>query len=82
MALAGDPVALRLRLDRIIPSPQRPTGGELPAITSPHDAADIAAALAKAVPAGYLTPNEVAEVASVVRRFERRVVALLASALV
>ena len=67
MALAGDPVALRLCLDRIYPARKdRPVRFALPPITSARDAADIAAAVAEAVAAGDLTPNEAAEFAKVI----------------
>jgi hypothetical protein len=53
MALGCDPVALRLCLDRIYP-PRKdcPVTFALPPITIARDAADIAAAVAKAVAAG------------------------------
>src|SRR5712671_4175877 len=57
MALAGDPVALRLCMDRIYPARKdRPVTFALPPITGARDAADLMAAITKAVAAGQVTP--------------------------
>jgi hypothetical protein len=67
MALAGDTVALKLCIDRIFPVRRdRPVSFALPPISSPRDAADIAAAVAQAVAAGHLTPSEAAEIGKVI----------------
>ena len=67
MALAGDPVALRLCLDRIYPARKdRPVAFALPPIDSARDAADIMVAVATAVAAGEITPNEASEFAKVI----------------
>ena len=67
MALAGDPVALRICLERICPvRKDRAVRFPLPPITSPRDAADIAAAVAEAVAAGHITPSEAAEIGKVI----------------
>jgi hypothetical protein len=67
MALAGDTVALKLCIDRIFPvRKDRPVTFALPPITSPRDAADIAAAVAQAVAAGHITPSEAAEIGKVI----------------
>ena len=67
MALAGDPVALRICLERICPvRKDRAVRFPLPPITSARDAADIAAAIAQAVAAGQLTPSEAAEIGKVI----------------
>src|SRR6516162_2210231 len=67
MALAGDPVALRICLERICPvRKDRAVRFPLPPITSARDAADIAAAVAEAVAAGHLTPSEAAELGKVI----------------
>ena len=72
MALAGDPVALRICLERICPvRKDRAVSFPLPPITSPRDAADIAAAVAEAVAAGHVTPSEAAEIAKVVDAYVR-----------
>jgi hypothetical protein len=67
MALAGDPVALRICLERICPvRKDRAVRFPLPPITSARDAADIAAAVAQAVAAGHVTPSEAAEIGKVI----------------
>ena len=67
MALAGDTVALKICIDRIYPARKdRPVTFALPPITSPRDAADIAAAIAQAVAAGHVTPSEAAEFGKVI----------------
>ena len=67
MALAGDTVALKICIDRIFPVRRdRPVSFPLPPITSPRDAADIAAAVAEAVAAGHITPSEAAEIGKVI----------------
>jgi hypothetical protein len=67
MALDGDPVALRLCLDRIYPPRKdRPVTFTLPQITSAGDAADLMAAVTKAVAAGHITPSEATEIAKVI----------------
>jgi hypothetical protein len=67
MALAGDPVALRLCMERILPvRKDRPVSFALPPITSAREAADIMAAVAEAVAAGHMTPGEAAQYAKVV----------------
>jgi len=72
MALAGDPVALRICLERICPvRKDRPVTFALPPITSPRDAADIAAAVAEAVAAGHITPSEAAEIGKVIDVYVR-----------
>ena len=72
LAMDGDTVALRLCLERIYPARKdRPVTFPLPPITSPRDAADIAAAIAQAVAAGHVTPSEAAEIAKVVDVYVR-----------
>ena len=72
MALAGDPVALRICLERICPvRKDRTVRFPLPPITSARDAADIAAAVAQAVAAGHLTPSEAAELGKVIEIYVR-----------
>jgi len=67
LAKDGDTIALRLCLDRIYPARKdRPVKFALPPINSPRDAADIAVAVAKAVAAGEITPNEASEFAKVI----------------
>ena len=72
MALAGDPVALRICLERICPvRKDRAVRFPLPPINSARDAANIAAAIAEAVAAGHVTPSEAAEIAKVVDVYVR-----------
>src|SRR6516162_10958362 len=67
LALDGDPIALRLCMERIYPARKdRAVSFPLPPITSARDAADIAAAIAQAVAAGHLTPSEAAELGKVI----------------
>jgi hypothetical protein len=67
MALAGDPVALRLCLDRIYPPRKdRPVTFTLPPITSARDAADLMAAVTKTVATGNITPSEATEIAKLI----------------
>jgi hypothetical protein len=69
-ALAGDTVTLRLCMDRLCPvRKDRPVAFALPPINSPRDAADIMAAVARAVGMGDITPNEAAEFAKVVAAY-------------
>ena len=62
MALAGDPVALRLCLDRLLPVlRERPVSVDLPPMASPKDAVAASAALLQAVAAGEIAPGEARE---------------------
>ncbi len=62
MALAGDPVALRLCLDRLLPVlRERPVSVDLPPMASPKDAVAASAALIEAVAAGEIAPGEARE---------------------
>ena len=65
LALNGDPMALRLCLERILPPrKERPVDIVLPVLTGPKDAVTVSAALLAAVAAGEIAPGE----ASVVGR--------------
>src|SRR2546430_406861 len=67
LALEGDPMALRLCLDRICPPRKdRPVSFPMPPINTARDAANIMAAVAEAVAAGGVTPGEAAEYAKVI----------------
>jgi Family of unknown function (DUF5681) len=69
-AKSGDPVALRLCLERIIPPRrERPINFELPSIQAPADALNATAALIAAVGAGDVTPSEAAELAKLIEGF-------------
>ena len=72
MALAGDPLALRLCLERIYPvRKDRPVTFALPPITSARDAADLMASIMKAVATGHITPSEAAEIGKVIDAYVR-----------
>jgi hypothetical protein len=72
LAMAGDTVALRLCLERILPAKKdRPIAFDLPAIETPRDATGAASALLKAVASGSVTPGEAAEVARLIEGFIR-----------
>jgi len=74
-ALDGDPAALRLCLDRIIP-PRRGRTVRLagaPPVRSAADLGDTMAAIATAATGGAITPGEAAELARVVEIFVRAV---------
>ena len=62
LALAGDPIALRLCLDRLLPVlRERPVSVDLPPMSSPKDAVAASAALLQAVAAGEIAPGEARE---------------------
>jgi Family of unknown function (DUF5681) len=72
MALEGDPVALRLCMDRILPAHKdRPVSFTLPPITSARDAADISAAVIDAVSNGAIGLGEAAEIAKLIDAYVR-----------
>lgn len=59
MAMAGDTVALRLCLERIVPPrKERPVSVDLPGIDKPSDLAQVTAALLAAAAQGTITPSE------------------------
>jgi Family of unknown function (DUF5681) len=72
MAMDGDPVALRLCLDRIYPARKdRPVTFALPPITCARDAPEIISAIAAAVTAGDITPSEASEIAKLIDSYVR-----------
>jgi len=72
LAKAGDVVALRLCLERIIPPRKdRLVAFSMPAINEPADAVKAMAAIASAVAAGELTPNEASELSAMLERYAR-----------
>ena len=67
MAFAGDTVAMRLCLERILPPRrERPVRFNLPKLQSPSDAAAAMAAIAAGVADGNLTPSEAGELSKLV----------------
>ncbi len=86
LALAGDTVALRLCLERVVaPRRDRPVRFALPELGSADDAAKAMAAITAAVALGDLTPGEAGELSKLVEgyvkaleatEFERRLAAI------
>jgi hypothetical protein len=67
LALAGDVVALRICLDRLVaPRRYRPVRFALPPVTSAADAVAAMAAIVAAVAAGDLTPDEASQLSALV----------------
>jgi Family of unknown function (DUF5681) len=74
LALAGDTTALRLCLERILPTRKdRPVQLELPPVEGVQDFAKATMALIGAVAAGELTPAEAGEVAKLIEGHRRTV---------
>jgi hypothetical protein len=74
LAHDGDPVALRLCLDRIIaPRRERAVSFTMPTITGAGDLADAMAALTSAAARGIITPGEAAQLAQVVETYIRAI---------
>ena len=70
MAKTGDPAALRLVIDRIIPPRrERPIVFDMPKLESPADAVKATAALVEAVSVGDITPGEASELSKLVDGF-------------
>jgi Family of unknown function (DUF5681) len=69
MALARDPTALKLCVERILPRRDRVAQFELPALNDARDASGFLAAVAAAVASGEITPSEAEAVAKVVGHF-------------
>jgi hypothetical protein len=74
MALAGDTVALRLCLERLVPPRKdRPVALPLPPLEGTPDLPTITAALLTAAAAGELTPGEAGELAKLVETHRRAI---------
>jgi hypothetical protein len=74
MALAGDPTALRLCLERILPPcRERTVKLALPAIESPADIAPAMRAVAAALAEGAISPGESEAIARMVDTFMRAI---------
>jgi hypothetical protein len=72
MALAGDTVAMRLCLDRILPARRdRHVSFTFPPMETAADAVAATAALVNAVAAGEVTPSEAAELSKLVEGFAK-----------
>jgi hypothetical protein len=67
LALSGDPIALKLCLDRILPPRrERAVVLDLPTLRTPGDAGEVSAAILAAVTTGQLTLGEASELAKLV----------------
>lgn len=67
LALEGDPVALKLCIDRLSAAPKdSPVAFEMPAINEPADAVKAMGAIATAVAAGQITPGQAADVSRLI----------------
>ena len=67
LALDGDPIALRLCMERIYPARKdRPVEFALPPINTARDAADVMSSVMNAVATGQLTPADASEISKVV----------------
>jgi hypothetical protein len=74
LALAGDPTAMRLCIERILPPcRERAVKFELPPIESAADIAPAMKAVTSALAAGTITPGEAATIAAVVDTFVRAI---------
>jgi hypothetical protein len=72
LALAGDTVALRLCLDRILPPRrERPVQFKLPSLRAPADAAVAMSKIAGAITASQITPGEAAELAKFIEAYAK-----------
>jgi hypothetical protein len=70
----GDPIALRLCLDRIVPPRRdRPVRFTIPELNSADDASKAMAAITAAVARGELTPTEAAELSSVITAYVKAI---------
>src|SRR5215471_21512211 len=71
-ALAGDSVALRICMDRILPPrKERPVSFKVPALQSAEDAAAAMAAITEAMAEGELSLGEAEAASALVERFVR-----------
>jgi Family of unknown function (DUF5681) len=74
LAKQGDTTALRLCIERILPTRKdRPVSFDMPRIETVADSVKAAAAIASAVADGELTPMEAAELSKVVDGYTRAV---------
>ncbi len=73
LAGTGHPAALRLAMDRICPTKDRPVAFELPAIASADDAVGAMASIVQGLADGDITPAEAGKLARVVQSFVQTV---------
>ena len=71
LAGQGHPVALRLCMERICPTRDRPVGFELPGMATAADAVAAMGSVVQGVADGDLTPRDAAQLAAVIQAFAR-----------
>jgi len=71
LAGQGHPVALRLAMERICPTKDRPVGFELPGMATAADAVAAMGSVVRGVADGDLTPRDAAQLAAVIQAFAR-----------
>jgi len=71
LAGQGHPVALRLCMERICPTKDRPVAFELPGMATAADAVAAMGSVVRGVADGDLTPRDAAQLADVIQAFAR-----------
>jgi hypothetical protein len=71
LAQDGHPLALRLAMDRICPTNDRPVAFELPAMATAADAVAAMGTVVQGVADGDLTPRDAAQLATVIQAHAR-----------
>ena len=71
LAGQGHPVALRLCMERICPTKDRPVPFELPGMATAADAVAAMGSVVQGVAGGDLTPRDAAQLAAVIQAFAR-----------
>src|SRR5262249_16059954 len=69
LAGQGHPVALRLCMERICPTKDRPVPFELPGVATAADAVAAMGSIVQGVADGDLTPRDAAQLAAVIQAF-------------
>ena len=71
LAAEGHPVALRLCMERICPTKDRPVGFELPGMATAADAVAALGIIVQGIADGDLSPRDAAQLAAVIQVFAR-----------
>jgi hypothetical protein len=71
LAQDGHPLALRLAMDRICPTKDRPVAFALPALATAADAVAAMGTVVQGVADGDLTPRDAAQLATVIQAYAR-----------
>jgi len=71
LARQGHPVALRLAMERICPTRDRPVAFELPGMATAGDAVAAMGSVVQGVADGDLTPRDAAQLAALIQAFAR-----------